>query len=274
MRIKQAKGLPAVESEQPKEIPSNIPDFPIYFYEPAQIYTTDPTVLPIKGMQYIPNYVTPEEAKYIWDTVYDREFSTLIHRRQQFYGQRYYHTTCDLKDLQPTEEEEFKCYDLELFQGIITRLENDGFFEKGEVTQILVNEYAGAMGISNHFDDSNAFGDTIVTISVGKPVWLTLTSNEDQTKVFLEENSLFCMKEDARYKYRHGIPKAQWVRTPDGQCIKRGMDYIRISLTIRKLLDTRKKVEEDITHWDECLVRNSIFLSKDEAKRNEILNKQ
>jgi alkylated DNA repair dioxygenase AlkB len=173
-------------------------------------------------------------------------------------------------------------------------------------TQVLINEYRNNMGIASHFEDFDAFGPVILTISLVSPVYMTLkkptaqptknrTSNinitgnavsnnnnnnnnnesinacdtyDDVVKVFLEPGSLLVMKGDARYKYRHGIGKYKWVKLPPGRTtaraptaedsestatpttIKRDDSYRRVSLTIRHLLSTRRRVRdnEDESH--------------------------
>ncbi|RKP18820.1 hypothetical protein ROZALSC1DRAFT_22859, partial [Rozella allomycis CSF55] len=159
-----------------------------------------------------------------------------------------------------TGKEAPKALPLKLFDSLIEKLINAGFFTKEDPpTQILVNEYSGPMGISNHYDDDKAFGDTIATISLGKPIWLNLQLPErqnnvcksilKQTKVFLEPGSLFVMQTDARYVWRHGISNAKWIRYPDNTPVRRDDDYVRVSLTIRKLLDGRKRVTKTTTDW-------------------------
>ena len=84
---------------------------------------------------------------------------------------------------------------------------------------------------------------------------------DDIVKVLLEPGSLLIMKGDARFKYRHGIAKYKWVNIPTPSSppqksssdeeatttirIKRDDSYRRVSLTIRHLLSTRRKVRED-----------------------------
>lgn len=147
------------------------------------------------------------------------------------------------------------------------------------------------MGIASHFEDVNAFGPIIVTISLIQPVYMTLKRPVEKTngcedyhdivKILLEPGSLLVMKDDARYEYRHGIGKSKWVHyfddgvgsradtatsnrrdegsgnlvssvsaSGDATASKRGQvslrrddSYRRVSLTIRHLLRTRRKVE-------------------------------
>merc|ERR1712151_484509 len=76
-------------------------------------------------------------------------------------------------------------------------------------TQILVNEYLENFGISSHFEDEEAFGAVIATISLLSPIFMSLEKPREhnnscqdlecELKVLLEPRSLFVMSEDCRY---------------------------------------------------------------------------
>jgi alkylated DNA repair dioxygenase AlkB len=233
-----------------KEIPINIPQHPIIYDKALNAYVTDTSHLPVSGLVYIPNFITDEEHDILWNIIYSNPFTQLIHRRQQFYGETYYHTTHDVKALQPVGES-INHLDIKQFSFVIEKLKKNGYFVDCDPDQVLVNEYVGKCGIAKHFDDSNAFGDTICTISLGRGIWVQLcTESGDSFKVYVDKNSLFCYRDDARYKFMHGISKtATWVRIPGGEVVKRSNEFVRVSLTIRHLLDGRKRVEKDTTGW-------------------------
>ena len=84
-------------------LPHNIPQHPIIRHE--NFYTTNPQVFPIKGMSYIPNFLDEQEQQELWDLIYQFPFTNIIRRRQQFYGDVYYHTTPNLSALQPKNQE-------------------------------------------------------------------------------------------------------------------------------------------------------------------------
>merc|ERR1719343_416448 len=247
----------------------------------------------IKGLEYFPNFLSKDEQTELINLIYSNRWQEgVIHRRQQFYGEIYYHTTFKSKILQG-------CYDngangdKEMKEDILYKpidmdksgmrkwllkcmpfFEVEGLYE--QPTQVLINEYKNNMGISSHFEDFEAFGPLICTISLINPTYMTLKRPVERTnqcevytdvvKVLLEPGSLLIMKHDARNEYRHGIGKFKWVtiRSPpdsrsneeqfDGECgaedkkvmrIKRDDNYRRVSVTIRHLLDTRRQVKED-----------------------------
>jgi alkylated DNA repair dioxygenase AlkB len=126
--------------------------------------------------------------------------------------------------------------------------------------QILINEYTNNTGIRSHFEDVEAFGPVIVTISLLDPIWITLKrplhhSNScpsilDYTRILLPPRSCFIMQDDARYDWRHAITKAKVIPLDDkGSTRTRDSTYRRVSLTIRKLLETRKTSSHQDDLW-------------------------
>jgi alkylated DNA repair dioxygenase AlkB len=335
-------------------VPPNVPLHSFSFDPSLQIFTTNPSVIPaIKGISYIPCFLSTTEQQRVIDIVNANPFAKVIHRRQQFYGETYYHTTPNISALQPVENEnvtlqnendilpndnnalqnendilpnennalqnenntlkcttknsrkstvnqssspkELKCelqsvqrgwsnknppvpLPISLFSFLIDKLVHHGVFPlHSPPTQIMVNEYRGATGISNHVDDWNAFGDTVVTLSLVNPIWMNLQKNNEkinennnekinennnekinennnekineknynQTKVLLEPGSILVLKNDARFHWKHGIPSAKWLHLKDGSLVKRTESYVRLSLTFRVLLDGRKKVYKE-----------------------------
>jgi len=248
----------------------------------------------IKGLEYYPNFLSKDEQTELINLIYSNRWQEgVIHRRQQFYGEIYYHTTFKSKILQGcyengiNDDKEMKEQDNVSYKPIdmdksgmrkwllkcMPFFEVEGLYE--QPTQVLINEYKNNMGISSHFEDFEAFGPLICTISLINPTYMTLKRPVEQTnqcevytdivKVLLEPGSLLIMKHDARNEYRHGIGKFKWVTTylpinsvsneeqMDADCciedkkvvrIKRDDSYSRVSVTIRHLLDTRRQVKE------------------------------
>eukprot|EP00537_Pseudo-nitzschia_pungens_P008545 CAMPEP_0172370080 /NCGR_PEP_ID=MMETSP1060-20121228/36127_1 /TAXON_ID=37318 /ORGANISM="Pseudo-nitzschia pungens, Strain cf. cingulata" /LENGTH=323 /DNA_ID=CAMNT_0013095239 /DNA_START=81 /DNA_END=1052 /DNA_ORIENTATION=- len=290
----------------------------------------------VPGLEYYRNFLSPQEQSELLDLLNSNPWQEgVIARRQQFYGEVYYHTSFKSKFLQGSSgdhNEEDKSgregiqtgsngterqdkenkNDANLFPSQNTQnnysrgngipMDDSGmqkwldktmpFFEKEGLmeapTQVLINEYRNNMGIASHFEDFDAFGPVIVTISLISPVYITLKkpknqpnldgsdnaninacdSYDDVVKILLEPGSLLIMKDDARFKYRHGIGKYKWIDLPppqepsqsevsladDSQAvpashttrrIKRDDSYRRVSLTIRHLKSTRRKVRDN-----------------------------
>jgi alkylated DNA repair dioxygenase AlkB len=272
----------------------------------------------IGGLEYYPNFFTAQEQEELLKLIDSQPWqSGIIARRQQFYGEIYYHTSFKSSRLQPNavggeendkesagcdsnNEKDSICQSSSTSQGI--SLKESGmqawlertrpFFPSDQPlpSQVLINEYRNNMGIASHFEDFEAFGPIIVTISLVQPVYMTLKKPTQKTngcddyhdivKILLEPGSLLVMKDETRYEYRHGIGKSKWVHyycdhnhdanDGSGDCndgersvsgkhenmasnttmkrrkqvsIRRNNYYRRVSLTIRHLLHTRRKVE-------------------------------
>lgn len=244
----------------------------------------------IPGLVYIPNFLSAEEHDKLVDLINSNPFCHIIGRRQQFYGETYYHTTHNDPRLQPKSKENDTVHKLSMdpMDWLVKKIQDLpelNLFNPDEdelPTQCLVNEYVDKFGISSHFDDPLAFGSTIASVSLGEPIYFTMKKPkirtnacldiEKEIKVFLEPRSLLILQGDSRYKWRHGITKARLIRDPITQELVRRRDdtYRRLSITIRKLLDGRKRStvfaepDEKTDDNDNCVVEDTL----DEKKEN------
>ncbi|EFC47741.1 predicted protein [Naegleria gruberi] len=220
-----------------------------------ELFSTNPKVV-VPGAIYIKNYISEEEEERIMKLIDSKAWCHEICRRTQMYGYTYYHTRHNLPTMQPVNESSsnYQHLDLKEFDWLIERLvERDGLYKTdyGNPTQCLVNEYIGTQGISSHVDNPGPFGDIITLVSLNKPIYmvLKLASNENiQTKILLEPRSLFVMKDDSRFKWKHGITHMKQVYVPStGETLIRDENYRRVSLTFRfiKTDGTKKVTNED-----------------------------
>jgi hypothetical protein len=281
----------------------------------SRVYLSNPDVLPIDGFRYYPDFLSSEEAQRIMDIIDSNPWRNAVRRRQQFYGDIYYHTPHDVPEIQPkfdrveakfntdevlksdskesipttttTHERDNGIIDLNInsFRFLMEKFYLNPFVSADDdfgghdvfgrdisnfPTQILVNEYVGNWGIASHFEDEEAFGPVIATISLLSPIYMSLEQPVDHTnsceelkenghtRVLLEANSLFIMSNDCRFQWRHGITKHKNVHVPveifrkesitggfpestTFDTLKRNDKYRRVSLTIRHLLSTRKQ---------------------------------
>jgi alkylated DNA repair dioxygenase AlkB len=247
----------------------------------------------IHGLSYYKNFFSKEEQAELLTSIYEQPFQKIIARRQQFYGEVYYHTSHKNRLLQPSKaddgsknaenddnNDERSPISLPM-ETLLSHVQErcQPFFNEadGFPSQLLVNEYRNNLGIASHFEDMTAFGSVILTISLRNPIYMTLKKPmlrtngcedyHDIQKILLEPGSLLVMQGDARYDYRHGIAKYKWITglnkniendngensndsaeyehttTEDG-IMCRDEPYRRVSVTIRHLLHTRRKVVE------------------------------
>lgn len=227
----------------------------IIFYEEDK---SPENVLLIPGMSYYPSYITSLECEKLLQIIENNPWVKEIRRRQQHYGYLYYHTRHNLETLQPIEQEIKTCLPLESFNFLIERMINDKIFPKDDPpTQCLVNEYIGNHRIASHFDDFNAFGDVIAGLSLLEPCYMTMKSMEKpsiETKFLMENMSLYVLKGESRYKWKHGITAMRCFENPrTHQQFYRGKQWRRISLTFRKILtDGTKKSYEGMKKDESC----------------------
>lgn len=209
----------------------------------------------MKGLTYIKDFISKEEEMELVDIIDSYDFDTSIHRRQQFYGQVYYHTTQNNASVQPNVE----CSDrgalpLWKMQPLINKIISQSeSFQDETPNQCLVNEYKGNQGISSHIDDNTAFGKDIACVSLLNPIYLTMKKPKvclntchdivEEEKLYIEPRSLFLLQGEARYLWRHGITKAKRIYPPHQReyFIYRDETYRRLSITIRQLLHGRKQ---------------------------------
>ncbi|KAL9652543.1 hypothetical protein ABK040_000113 [Willaertia magna] len=248
--------------------------FPIYqppSHLVPKVYSTNPSIQSIPGLYVFPDYISKEEEQDILNNILNANkwCEGQICRRQQHYGYLYYHTRHHLPELQPKGQNitPLESLPFENWKFLWDRLnERDEMFkddtavENGQ-PQCLVNEYVGSQGISSHVDNTNAFGDIIIGISLVNPIYMTfrkvITSEnqqEEETKVLLMPRSCYVLSGEARNLWRHGITHMKQVLIPDEylneefnkKALLRTNDYQRISLTFRYIkIEGTKQVNED-----------------------------
>jgi alkylated DNA repair dioxygenase AlkB len=103
----------------------------------------------------------------------------------------------------------------------------------------LVNKYVKTDRLGLHVEDTNSFGDVIVGVSLGSPDFLRIVDVSDRKKEFLIElrdRSCYVLAGDARFLYKHGIGRSI------ANVKYKTKDFERISLTLRHVIDTRRKL--------------------------------
>jgi alkylated DNA repair protein alkB family protein 8 len=204
------------------------------------------TNLSVPGLEYVPDIITPKEErrilKFLDERKWENDFSS---RRVQQFGYIY---DFFKEDLTPTE-----AIPNEL-RKVIERMEKRGIMTKEQCQQIIVNEYVGQkQGIGKHVDN-DIFGDTIVGLTLGDPCVLLMHETKPQpvydfktlehtgvvSGIYLEPRSLMVMKQDARYKWKHEIPKADKIQVGD-KTLEKAENYRRVSVTFRSVVKLHRR---------------------------------
>ncbi len=154
----------------------------------------------VKGLLYIPEYITKEEHASYWQSVNNENWLGDLKRRVQHYGFKYNYKSRFI-------DHSMKIGELpEWVIPLAMKLYKDGHMS-AIPDQLIVNEYKQGQGIASHVDCEPCFGDTIISMSLGSTCIMEFTNKETREKVevLLEPRSLVILKEDARYLWTHGI---------------------------------------------------------------------
>lgn len=193
----------------------------------------------IEGLTMYENIVTEEMKTQILEDLNSRIWDDNISRRTQHYNYRYpYNRSKRLIDVNSEEGRDLKGLYKMKDSIIIEHIKN--FLEQYlgiEIDQCIVNEYDRNDKIGGHTDDEVLFGDTIVALSILEPTLMRFKNkkNKDDVRdVVIPSKSLIVMRGKARYEYTHEIPGLKSFKISGGKYTK-PMDYLRISLTFRKV---------------------------------------
>lgn len=96
------------------------------------------------------------------------------------------------------------------------------------LNQCIINAYKPGQGISAH-TDSLQYGSYVCCFTFGSGAEMEFCDGEEIIKLYTEPNSLYIMKDDARYRWKHEM-KSRKSDTVDGKKVARGE---RISVTFR-----------------------------------------
>lgn len=131
----------------------------------------------------------------------------------------------------------------DLLAGVIERVRRFDFGVPHRtfptLNQLTVNHYKPGEGIGAHVDTPSAFGDGLISISLGSGVVMefrkvnTAAGGNTKKLVYLPPRSLVLMSGPARYEWEHLIVTRS-TDTVEGEVLPR---QLRVSLTLRTALD-------------------------------------
>ena len=195
--------------------------------DPPELSVIQPERLP-PGLIYRPDFITEEEETELRQCIDNAEWSQVLRRRVQHYGWRY-----DYKNKRI--DESMRLGDLPEWARDLSQKLVDGGLMKDPPDQLIVNEYCGKQGIAAHVDHPTDFTEHVATVSLLQTWGMVFRHLDRKTKVekALERRSVAVLTGDARYKWKHEIPRRVNSSEMDekGKPIKRTR---RISLTFRR----------------------------------------
>lgn len=183
-------------------------------------------VLKIKGLIYIPDYITSSEEKVLLQNIDSSIWLDDLKRRVQHYGYKYDYrarridVSMKIGNLPPWGS------------AIANKLYSDSYFDYVP-DQLIINEYMPGQGITSHIDCEPCFEDTIASISLGSDCIMEFTNDltKEVVPIILEKRSLVILKGESRYNWKHGIP----IRKKDLVDLTVINRTRRVSLTFRKV---------------------------------------
>lgn len=180
----------------------------------------------IIGLSLYLNIITEDNELKIINALDQNEWSNSLSRRTQHYGYIY-----DYKSKNANIKGNIFLPELE---NVAQWLENNNIMTKP--TQCIINEYTQNQYISKHIDSPLIFGPIIVSLSLGEDTNFYFINTETKEKIEIEvpRRSLLILKDEARYKWTHEIPKRK-TYILNGNIIKKRENYRRISLTFRTM---------------------------------------
>jgi len=105
--------------------------------------------------------------------------------------------------------------------------------------QAIINLYSPNDGLHDHIDLVHRFDNLVIVLSIGSGIGMRFSKEGREYETFelyLPRRSLLCLKDEARYDWKHGIA----ARDEDIVMISSGLAVfprsLRLSLTLRKML--------------------------------------
>ena len=182
----------------------------------------------IPGLYYVPDYINEIEHDQLLAQIDEQPWLDDLKRRVQHYGFKYdYKARRVARDMRIGKLPKW-------LEELAEKLWIDGHMPE-VADQVIVNKYEPKQGISKHIDCEPCFQDTIVSLSLGSGCVMDFTNKFDKTKkipVWLAPRSIVVLKDEARYKWLHGIA-ARKSDTWEGNRVPRER---RVSLTFRKVI--------------------------------------
>ena len=184
-------------------------------------------MLGIAGLVYMTDFLSENEELRLLGEIDRSPWSEELQRRVQHYGWKYDYSA---RQIDPS----MRLGTLPQWASELgLRLVQFGLL--GEMPdQVIVNEYRKNQGITLH-KDARSFADGIATISLLESWEMNFRFRRDKRTLRLERRSALIMHSDARYKWKHEIPKRITEPNLSGFNPKRVRRGRRLSLTFRNV---------------------------------------
>jgi len=182
----------------------------------------------INGLSYKPEFINENEENELIKNLNMMPWIHDLRRRVQHYGYKYDYKARRINKSMKIDAPPF------WLMKYAEKLHNEKIFPDIP-DQVIINEYLPGQGIANHIDCEPCFTETVASLSLNSHCVMNLTNKDDTSfkyEYLLEPRSLLILKNDARFKWMHGI-KALKNDKYFEKVIPRER---RISLTFRKVI--------------------------------------
>lgn len=181
----------------------------------------------INGLSIYNDFINTQEENYLIEKIESSSWIDDLKRKVQHYGYKYNYKTRKI-------DESLHIGDLPIWMSsVLNKIQNlDSQID--QIDQVIVNNYEVGQGISPHIDCEPCFGNYIISLSLMSDIVMQFRhqDNGDLIEVKLPRRSLIIIKDDARYKFTHGIaPRKKDLFNDKYQNRSR-----RISMTFRNVL--------------------------------------
>lgn len=186
----------------------------------------------LNGFSIIHDYVTPDQEKKLLKKINESEWVVDYQRRLQYYNYR--NELFEPYDLIPIPNKIPKYLD-----QLINQMMSDKIIDQ-KPDQIIINEYKPGEGLKPHFDRKDYYQNVIIGLSLGSGTIMEFYKNKpipEKKKIYIPSRSLYIIKDDARYVWKHGIPPRKYDEV-NGKKIPR---ETRISITFRNVIEEKVK---------------------------------
>ena len=195
-------------------------------------------------MVYLDNFVDDAFAKQILDSIDIDNLDTLVglkNRRVKHFGYEFRYGTNDCDINQPLVNAPIP----PLIDVLFERLVSEGHIS-AKPDQMTVNVYEPGAGIPPHVDNTEAFEEFIISLSLLSSVKMEFRFGNQLAKVVLRPNSLLILKGESRYKWTHGIAERKHDLVKVAGHVRVLKRAKRVSLTFRKIKPLHREVNYDL----------------------------
>ena len=154
----------------------------------------------IDGLSMLYNFISKEEEEYLIKHIEKSVWIDDLKRKVQHYGYRYNYKTRRI-------DESLHIGVLPKWMSQVIRKIQDIDNKIDPIRQVIINNYEVGQGISPHIDCEPCFGNYIIALSLLSDIVMQFRhqDNGDVIDIKLPRRSLVIIKDDARYKFTHGI---------------------------------------------------------------------